>query len=116
MPSKYLFIASMDVDGAKEALFNEVYDTEHCPSLGKLDGVGKIARFETQPFKVLISGETKTITPDEQPRFHAMYEVESPEVLTSPEWATAVDSGRWAEHVRPFTTNRQHTLLRLVYP
>ena len=29
--AKYLFIASMDVDPAKEALFNEVYDTEHIP-------------------------------------------------------------------------------------
>jgi hypothetical protein len=31
--SKYLFVASMDVDPAKEALFNEVYDTEHVPNL-----------------------------------------------------------------------------------
>ena len=27
--AKYLFIASMDVEPEKEALFNEVYDTEH---------------------------------------------------------------------------------------
>ena len=27
--SKYLFVASMDVDPDKEDLFNEVYDTEH---------------------------------------------------------------------------------------
>jgi hypothetical protein len=26
--SKYIFVASMDVDPDKEALFNEVYDTE----------------------------------------------------------------------------------------
>jgi hypothetical protein len=38
MPVKcrYLFIASMDVDPDKEALFNEVYDTEHVPSLLKV--------------------------------------------------------------------------------
>ena len=34
--SKYLFVASMDVDPAKEALFHEVYNTEHCPELGKV--------------------------------------------------------------------------------
>ena len=52
--SKYLFIASMDVDPAKEALFHEVYNTEHCPELGKIAGVGEITRFEAQAFQVLI--------------------------------------------------------------
>jgi hypothetical protein len=31
--SKYLFVASMDVDPAKEDVFNEVYGTEHIPNL-----------------------------------------------------------------------------------
>ena len=31
--SNYLFVVSMDVDPDKEALFNEVYDTEHVPNL-----------------------------------------------------------------------------------
>src|SRR5262249_14473594 len=30
--SKYVFVASMDVDLDKEDLFNEVYDTEHIPN------------------------------------------------------------------------------------
>jgi len=34
--SKYLFIASMDVDRRKEDLFNEIYDTEHVPNLLKV--------------------------------------------------------------------------------
>ena len=37
--SRYLFIASMDVDPDKDAIFNEVYDTEHIPSLLKVPGV-----------------------------------------------------------------------------
>ena len=45
-----------------------------------------------------------------------MYEIESPEVLTSTAWADAVDSGRWPEQVRPYTSNRRHTLLRLSNP
>ena len=45
-----------------------------------------------------------------------MYEIESPEVLSSPAWGEAVELGRWPEQVRPYTTNRRHTLLRLTYP
>jgi len=112
--SKYLFIASMDVDADKEALFNDVYDTEHCPELSKVPGVGPISRFEKQKFTVLIGGEARTIFVESEPRFHAMYELESPEVLTSDAWAEAV--GRWPEQVRPYTRNRRHTLLRLTYP
>ena len=112
----YLFTASMDVDPDKEDLFNEVYDTEHCPELGKISGVGPISRFEAQAFQVLIGGQMQTVAPDGQPRFHAMYELESPDILSSPEWGEAVELGRWPEQVRPHTTNRRHTLLRLPYP
>ena len=34
--SRYLFFASMDVAAEHEALFNEVYDTEHVPFLLKV--------------------------------------------------------------------------------
>ncbi len=114
--SKYLFIASMDVDPAKEALFHDVYNTEHCPELSKVAGVGAITRFEAQAFQVLIGGQTQTVSPEGQPRFHAYYEIESPEILASPEWGEAVELGRWPEQVRPYTTNRRHTLLKLTYP
>ena len=112
--SKYLFIASMDVDPDKEALFNEVYDTEHCPELSRVVGVGPITRFEKQNFTVLIGGEARTVVVESEPKYHAMYEVESPEVLTTPAWGKAVELGRWPEQVRPYTRNRRHTLLRLI--
>ena len=114
--SKYLFIASMDVSSEKEALFNEVYNTEHCPELSKVPGVGSITRLEKQEFAVLIGGETRTVVDESEPRFHAMYELESPEVLTSAAWGEAVERGRWPEQVRPYTQNRRHVLLRLTYP
>jgi len=44
--SKYLFVASMDVDPDKEALFHEVYDTEHVPNLLKVPGVHAVTRLE----------------------------------------------------------------------
>ena len=42
--SKYLFVASMDVHADKEALFNEIYDTEHIPNLLKVPGVRVVTR------------------------------------------------------------------------
>jgi len=35
-------------------------------------------------------------------------------VLTSDAWANAVEEGRWAEHVRPYTTNRRHVIYRRI--
>ena len=32
----YIFTVSMDVDADKEAIFNEVYDTEHIPLILKV--------------------------------------------------------------------------------
>jgi hypothetical protein len=114
--SRYLFIASMDVEPAKQALFNEVYNTEHCPMLSQVPGVGLISRFELQDLTMSMGGETRTIKIGGEPAHHAIYELESPEVLTSAAWAEAVEKGRWPEQVRPYTTNRRHTLLKLTYP
>ena len=113
---RYLFIASMDVDPRKEALFNEVYNTEHCPLLSQVPGVISVARFETRPLKMIIGGEIRTIVIENEPKYQALYGLESPEVLTSQAWADAVDSGRWPEQVRPYTKNRRHTLHRRIYP
>ena len=113
--SKYLFIASMDVDPEKEDLFNEVYDTEHCPAVAKVPGVGAIARGVKESFTLVIGGETRTVVVESEPKFHAMYEIDGPELLSSPGWAEAVELGRWPGEVRPYTKNRRHTLLRITY-
>ena len=42
--ARYVFIASMDVDADKEAVFNEVYDAEHIPSLLSVPGVRSATR------------------------------------------------------------------------
>ena len=109
---RYIFVASMDVEPAKEGLFNEVYDTEHVPNLLKVPGLIAVARFKREPVKLAIGGEIKTIEFENEPRYSAVYEIESPEVLTSPTWAKAVEDGRWPAQVRPYTTNRKHTLFR----
>ena len=62
--AKFLFIASMDVDPAKESLFNEVYDTEHIPELLKVPGVLSVTRAVSVPLTMSIGGEKKTIVAD----------------------------------------------------
>jgi hypothetical protein len=114
--ANYIFIASMDVDPDKEALFNEVYDTEHVPTLLKVPGVVSVKRYVLMPLAVVIGGERKTIVAEGEPRHSAVYEIESPEVLVSDAWAKAVDSGRWPTEVRPFTHNRRHVLRKLLPP
>ena len=84
--------------------------------LSQVPGVISVARFETQELVMAMGGETRRIVIEGEPKHHAMYELESPEVLTSSGWADAVDAGSWPEEVRPYTLNRRHTLLKLTYP
>jgi hypothetical protein len=108
--SRYVFSASMDVEPAKEALFNEVYDTEHVPNLLKVPGVIAVARFKTEELTLSIGGERKRIVIENEPRYGALYEIESPEVLVSDAWGRAVEEGRWPGQVRQYTKNRRHVL------
>jgi len=111
--ARYLFTASMDVDPDKEALFNEVYDTEHVPELMKVAGLLAVTRTTLVPLKMSIGGEIKTIVAEGEPKYSATYELESAEVLTSDAWAKAVEKGRWPAQVRPYTRNRRHTLRKV---
>ncbi len=112
--TRYLFSAAMDVEPARDAIFNEVYDTEHVPLLLKVPGVIAVARFKRQELTMVIGGERKTIGIENEPAYNALYELESPEVLTSDAWAKAVDQGRWPGQVRPYTKNRRHVLYRRI--
>ena len=112
--TKYLFMVSMDVAADKEDLFNEVYDEEHVPCLLKVPGVLAVTRLKTEQAQVAMAGELRPVTGEGQPNYTALYEIESPDVLTSPAWAEAVELGRWPTEVRPHTTNRQHVLRKVL--
>ena len=99
--AKYLYIAAMDVDPEKEAAFNEVYDTEHIPTILKVPGVVSVTRYE------VVEG---------QPKYMAVYEVESPELPASPAFRAAADKGRWPGEIRPFTRNRYHAVYKVIEP
>jgi hypothetical protein len=108
--TRYVFAAAMDVEPAKEAVFNEVYDREHLPLIQSVPGVISAARFRVRELEMILGGEKKRIVIEGEPRYTALYELEGPQVLTSEAWAKVVDKGRWPGEVRPFTRNRRHVL------
>ncbi len=107
--TSYILIVSMDVDPDHEDVFNEVYDTEHIPHLLTVPGVRSVSRLKGMPFSFAVAGEIKQISAP-SPVYTAIYEVDGPEVVSSAEWAKAVEIGRWATDVRPYTSNRRHAL------
>ncbi|MCC7486719.1 MAG: hypothetical protein IT529_17235 [Burkholderiales bacterium] len=110
----WIFTAAMDVDPDKEALFNEVYDTEHVPHLRTVPGVVAVTRAKLDTLRVTMGGETRSVDPAGKPRYACIVEIANPGVLTSAAWASAVDAGRWPAEVRPYTRNRQHTLHKVL--
>jgi hypothetical protein len=72
-----------------------------------------VKRVKSQSFAVSIGGERKEM-PAASPAYTAIYELASPDVLASDAWAQAVEAGRWAGEVRPFTTNRRHVLAKMI--
>jgi hypothetical protein len=75
LTSRYLFSASMDVTADREALFHEVYDTEHVPLILTVPGVISATRFVGRPLTMLLGGERKTMVVEGAP-LHALYELE----------------------------------------
>ena len=110
--SKYLFVASMDVDADKEALFNEVYDTEHIPNLLKVPGVRAVTRMQGEPFAVSIGGA------EQQARMRGRGTAPSTRSMDRTCWSARSGPrrsnwGRWPSQVRPYTRNRRHTLYQV---
>jgi len=67
--AQYIFTVSMDVDADKEAIFNEVYDTEHIPLILKVPGVVSARRYKMGPLTMILGGEKKTIVMDNEPAY-----------------------------------------------
>ncbi|MSQ19479.1 MAG: hypothetical protein EXR39_07955 [Betaproteobacteria bacterium] len=110
----WIFTAAMDIDSDKEALFHEVYETEHVPLILKVPGVVSCTRMKLDTLRITMGGATKEIDSQGAPRYAAVYELTSPDVLTSEAFAKAVDHGRWPTEVRPFTKNRRHTMHKVI--
>jgi hypothetical protein len=96
----YIFWVMMDVEPHREALFNELYDTEHVPLLLKLPGCVNVVRYRTD-------------APGE-PRYLAAYEVERTDLPMSQLWNDTSDIGRWKPEVRPYTHNKRYIVSRRI--
>ena len=112
--SKYILIASMDIEPEKEDLFNEVYDTEHIPAILKVPGVIGVERLKSQNMKMNFGGQVQDMDISNEPTYTAIYEIEGPEVLITSKWGKAVETGRWPNEVRPYTSNRQFALRKVM--
>lgn len=109
--TKYVLIASMDVDTKYEELFNELYD-EHAEFIRKVPGVQHVTRMKGEPFGIAIGGGVKAM-PAPDPVYTAVYEIDDPKVLTGPEWEAACEAGRWAAEIRPHTRKRTHFIYKV---
>ena len=59
-------------------------------------------------------GEKKVLDGAGMATYVAIYELDSPDVLLSKEWAAAGEKGRWAIEVRPHTFNRSHVVRQVL--
>ena len=100
--SKYLFVVMMDVQPQKEAEFNEIYNNEHIPNMLKVPGMLSGARYQTSAEGI--------------PKYLALYELESPDVLDSEVFKQAAGAGEYASKVRPYTKNRSHIIYKRIEP
>ena len=50
--------------------------------------------------------------PAPDPVYTAIYELDTPEVMHTAEWAEAGEKGRWAAEIRPITRGRTHSMYR----
>jgi len=99
----FVYVVQMDIPAAHEVDFNRVYDTEHVPEILKVPGVRACSRFKLE-----------SSTRQETPRYMALYEVDSPEIINSAAWLAASEEGDWAPKIRPHTTNRGHHVMRRI--
>ena len=102
--AKFIWLAQMDIPPDHEALFNHLYDNEHIPAFRKVQGVVDCERYQ------LVEGRTG----EQIPKYVAIYHLDSPDVITKPEWRGAADNGEWRPKIRPHTYNRVHGLFRKI--
>ena len=86
MSAPSLLLVRMDVAHDREATVNQMYEQEHLPPILEVPGVRRITRYR-QPAPT-------------SPRYMTAAEVDSPAVIDSAAWRTAVDLGRWPREWR----------------
>ena len=99
----YAYVVQMDIPQHLEAEFNRIYDEEHVPTILKVPGVRSCARYRLDHSTV-----------PTMPRYLAIYELDSPDVLKSAAWEEAGAYGDWATKIRPLVTSRHHSVFKRI--
>lgn len=98
-----LFLVMMDVPGDLVADFNRLYDTGHLAHVVAVPGVVAGQRFQ------LVDGEG--------PRYQAIYDLTSPDVTSTPEFAAMVNTDdEWSQRIRPRLENLQRLTFTQIHP
>ena len=99
----HVYFVQMDVPAALEAEFNRIYEEDHVPTILKVPGVRSCARYRLDHSTV-----------PGMPRYLAIYEVDNAAVIDSQAWTEASDKGDWKPKIRPYTTNRRHSVFERI--
>jgi hypothetical protein len=99
----YIYVVQMDIPEAVDAELNRIYDAEHVPALSKVPGVHKVTRYRLEQ-----SNDSR------MQKYLAVYEIDSPAVVSSKEWDVAGALGDWATKIRPHTTSRHHSFFKKI--
>ena len=97
----FIYLVQMDIPPDLEDDFNHIYDTQHVPEILQVPGVHSCTRYVLD-----------TALENGGPRYAAIYEVDSEDVVNSPDWRAASDTGDWKPKIRPHTTNRVRCIYR----
>jgi hypothetical protein len=85
-----LFMALMQPPKELEDDFNRVYENEHLPTLAKAPGVRSAKRYKLESVRA----------GDDLPKYLAIYELDSLDVLQSEEWQAGANSPEWMSSIR----------------
>jgi hypothetical protein len=94
----YHYVVATDIEAGWEDELHTWYRDEHMPGLAAVPGNVQCARLRS------VEGA---------PRYHACYDLVSPQVLERPEWL-AVRHTEWSDRVRPHFRNTVRVMFRTV--
>ena len=97
--SECIYVVQMDIPAERDADFNRIYETQHVPEILKVPGVLGVERYKLEQ-----SSEK------DMPTYLAIYRCASADIPQNADWKKASDTGDWKEMIRPYTTNRRHSI------
>ena len=97
--SDYLWVVLLGVPAEHEDNFNRIYDEDHLGHMMKIKGVTSCSRYRLH---------WSDNTPEDMPKYLAIYEMDRPELPRSPEWKHQATLGAWPGEMRPHTTVRKN--------